>query len=66
MKKDIPVGPKCLNLLVARPRRLERPTPFLGGRYSIQLSYGRVLFYKEVYDIFIDFFSRIFVKDLVS
>ncbi len=26
---------------LARPRRLERPTPAFGGQYSIQLSYGR-------------------------
>ena len=29
---------------MARPRRFERPTPAFGGQYSIQLSYGRLIF----------------------
>ena len=57
---------------MARPRRFERPTPFLGGRYSIQLSYGRTnvalynilmfdIFFEEFHDISVNFFSSIFV-----
>ncbi len=58
---------------LARPRRFERPTPFLGGRYSIQLSYGRIehrllddvfvfdVGFKEVKDIVINFFFTIII-----
>ena len=58
--------------IVARPRRFERPTPFLGGRYSIQLSYGRSssllhdvfmfdIRFEEGENVVIDFFSIIFI-----
>ena len=33
--------PKCL-ILLARPERFERPTPWFVAKYSIQLSYGRI------------------------
>jgi hypothetical protein len=33
--------PKCL-ILLARPERFERPTPWFVAKYSIQLSYGRL------------------------
>ena len=31
---------------LARPERFERPTPWFVAKYSIQLSYGRVVFLK--------------------
>ncbi|MBS1190319.1 MAG: hypothetical protein H6R10_2111, partial [Rhodocyclaceae bacterium] len=34
--------PLCLNLL-ARPERFELPTPWFVAKYSIQMSYGRVV-----------------------
>ena len=30
---------------MARPERFELPTPWFVARYSIQLSYGRIIFY---------------------
>jgi hypothetical protein len=29
------------HLMLARPERFERPTPWFAAKYSIQLSYGR-------------------------
>ena len=38
----------CL-ILLARPERFERPTPWFVAKYSIQLSYGRLaVFEREI------------------
>ncbi len=40
-------GRKHKNMEVARPGRLELPTLCLEGRRSIQLSYGRIVYYLD-------------------
>ena len=40
-------GPAFLQVLclLARPERFERPTPWFVAKYSIHLSYGRVILF---------------------
>ena len=42
------VGVRSFYTEMARPTRFERVTPAFGGRYSIHLSYGRVLIDMQV------------------
>ena len=39
----------CEPLNLARPERFERPTAWFVARYSIQLSYGRVIVVRSLY-----------------
>jgi hypothetical protein len=41
--KKIARAERAIFLSLARPERFELPTPWFVARYSIQLSYGRVI-----------------------
>ena len=43
-KGSISVEIDPLKVLLVRPERFERPTPWFVAKYSIQLSYGRIPF----------------------
>ena len=44
-KANPKIGLSC-TVILARPERFERPTPWFVAKYSIQLSYGRIAFLK--------------------